>query len=74
MCRNQRDSNYQLNWSVEFEWDPAKAAENLRKHKVSFKEAATVFGDFLGDTASDPDHSADEHRYITVASSNRAAC
>ena len=29
-------------------------------------EAATVFGDFLGATASDPDHSADEHRYITV--------
>jgi hypothetical protein len=32
---------------VEFEWDANKAAENLRKHKVSFIEAATVFGDFL---------------------------
>jgi uncharacterized DUF497 family protein len=30
---------------MEFEWDPGKAAENLRKHKVSFDEAATVFGD-----------------------------
>jgi hypothetical protein len=54
---------------MEFEWDPSKAALNLRKHKVS--EAATVFGDFLGTTASDPDHSAREHRYITVGLSNR---
>ena len=56
---------------MEFEWDPGKAAENLRKHKVSFTEAATVLGDFLGTTASDPDHSTDEHRYITVGLSNR---
>lgn len=56
---------------MEFEWNPRKAAENLRKHKVSFNEAATVFGDFLSATASDPDHSADERRYITVGVSNR---
>ena len=55
---------------MEFEWDRSKAAENLRKHRVSFKEAATVFGDFLGTTAADPDHSADERRYITVGLSN----
>ncbi|SPE31591.1 conserved hypothetical protein [Candidatus Sulfopaludibacter sp. SbA6] len=55
---------------MEFEWDPGKAAENLRKHKVSFDEAVTVFGDFLGTTASDPDHSAGEHRYITVGLSD----
>jgi hypothetical protein len=51
---------------VEFEWDVKKAAKNLRKHKVSFIEAATVFGDFLGTTAADPAHSAGEERYITV--------
>jgi uncharacterized DUF497 family protein len=56
---------------MEFEWDPGKAADNLRKHKVTFTEAATVLGDFLGTTASDPDHSGDEHRYITVGLSNR---
>jgi uncharacterized DUF497 family protein len=39
---------------MEFEWDPGKAADNLRKHKVSFTEAASVLGDFLGATASDP--------------------
>ena len=56
---------------MEFEWDPVKAADNLRKHRVSFTEAATVLGDFLGTTAPDPDHSRDEHRYITVGLSNR---
>ncbi len=55
---------------MEFEWDRSKAAENLRKHRVSFNEAATVFGDFLGTTAADPDHSAGERRYITVGLSN----
>ena len=55
---------------MEFEWDPRKAAANLRKHKVSFLEAATVFGDFFSTTAADPAHSAGEHRYITVGLSN----
>jgi hypothetical protein len=32
--------------TMEFEWDPKKAALNLKKHKVSFAEAATVFSDF----------------------------
>ncbi|MCP4039507.1 MAG: BrnT family toxin, partial [bacterium] len=30
---------------MEFEWDPAKASANLRKHGVAFSEAASVFGD-----------------------------
>jgi hypothetical protein len=54
---------------VEFEWDPEKAATNLRKHGVSFAEAATVFADSLGITVSDPDHSREEDRYITVGMS-----
>ena len=55
---------------MEFEWDTRKAARNLRKHKVSYIEAATVFGDFLGTTAADPTPSADEQRYITVGLSS----
>ncbi len=55
---------------MEFEWDAHKAARNLRKHKVSFTEASTVFGDFLGTTVADPAHSADEDRYITVGLSS----
>jgi uncharacterized DUF497 family protein len=30
---------------VEFEWNPSKADANLRKHGVSFDEAATVLAD-----------------------------
>jgi uncharacterized protein len=56
---------------VEFEWDPKKAARNLRKHRVSFNEAATVFGDALSTTVPDPDHSLAEDRYITVGITNR---
>ncbi len=56
---------------MEFEWDPKKAAKNLRKHRVSFNEAATVFGDILGTTMPDPDHSLVEDRYITVGMSSR---
>ena len=50
---------------MEFEWNPEKAESNERKHNVSFHEGATVFGDPLAVTFSDPDHSADEERYIT---------
>ena len=44
---------------------------NLRKHGVPFEEALTVFGDVLGSTVSDPDHSADEARMITIGMSNQ---
>lgn len=50
---------------MEFEWDREKAATNVRKHGVTFQEAATVFGDPLAITFEDPDHSKNEYRYIT---------
>lgn len=50
---------------MEFEWDPEKGEKNLRKHGVSFDEAATVFGDPLAVTFFDPDHSDDEDRFLT---------
>ena len=56
---------------MEFEWDPQKAAKNLRKHKVTFNEAATVFDDPLSVTVTDPDHSAEEDRFIIVGQSYR---
>jgi len=55
---------------VNFEWDPAKARTNRRKHRVTFEEAATVYGDTLALTYPDPDHSFSEQRLITVGMSN----
>lgn len=55
---------------MEFEWNDLKAAANLRKHDVSFHEAATVFGDPLSLTFGDPDHSEDEERFITIGHSS----
>jgi len=55
---------------MQFEWDPKKARANLRKHGVSFDEAATVFLDDLSLTGDDPDHSVSEERYVTFGVSN----
>jgi uncharacterized DUF497 family protein len=55
---------------LKFEWNPEKAEQNLDKHRVSFPEAATVFGDPLSMTFYDPDHSVDEERYITIGHSD----
>jgi len=54
---------------VIYEWDPKKAKANLRKHRVSLEEAATVFLDPLAVTYPDPDHSGEETREITVGQS-----
>ena len=55
-----------------FEWDPKKAGSNLRKHGVSFGDAATVFGDPLSLTIHDPIHSSGwEDRFITIGLSVR---
>ena len=56
---------------MRFEWDPEKAASNLAKHGVSFKEASTVFGDPLATTVPDPDHSFDEEREVTTGLSSQ---
>ncbi|MDP2432362.1 MAG: BrnT family toxin [Pseudomonadota bacterium] len=50
---------------MKFEWDNAKAESNEQKHGVSFEEAASVFGDPLALTCSDPDHSVGEKRWLT---------
>ena len=50
---------------MKFEWDPRKAAINLRKHGVSFDEAGSVFLDRLALSGPDPEHSIGESRYIT---------
>jgi len=49
-----------------FEWDEAKAKQNLNKHGITLEEARTVFGDPFTITIADPEHSADEDRYIDI--------
>jgi uncharacterized DUF497 family protein len=50
---------------MEFEFDPVKAASNLRKHKVSFSDAQAVFYDDRALTMEDPD-SQGEQRFLTI--------
>ena len=56
---------------LNFEWEEEKAKANLKKHRVSFDEATTVFIDPLSITIPDPDHSVDEQRYIDIGSSDK---
>ena len=55
---------------MRFEWNARKAAANVRKHGVSFDEAASVFLDSLSATGDDPDHSLDERRFVTFSNSS----
>lgn len=55
---------------MQFEWDRDKEKRNIKKHRISFDEAVTVFYDPLSATFSDPDHSIGEHRFITVGFSS----
>ncbi len=50
---------------MDIEFDPAKAAENLRKHQVSFAHAEQALRDLAGVTVEDPDAEG-EPRFITL--------
>ena len=56
---------------MKFSWDPKKAVANLKKHGDPFEEASTVFHDTLSVTGSDPDHSGQEHRFVTFGNSSQ---
>ena len=56
---------------MNFEWDEEKARANLEKHGVPFEEAKTIFDDPLYVDFYDPEHSADEHRYIIIGESRQ---
>ena len=57
---------------IAFEWDENKAAANVRKHAVTFQEAAGSFYDPYARVIDDPDHSDDEERFILIGMSMRA--
>ena len=54
-----------------FIWNPKKAAENIGKHGVDFRDAMTVFADPLSVTIPDPVHSIREERYLTIGRSRQ---
>lgn len=56
---------------LQFSWDEQKEKANIRKHGVSFGEAATVFADPLSLSIPDPIHSVGESRYIILGKSNQ---
>ena len=60
--------------NIEFAWDERKAKSNLAKHGVSFEEARTAFLDENARLIDDPDHSADEDRFILLGFSFQARC
>lgn len=55
--------------ALRFQWDVHKARANIRKHGVSFDEAATVFRDRLASIFDDEDHSIEEFREIIIGHS-----
>ena len=56
---------------MRFEWDPAKATANLKRHRVSFHDAAAVLEDPLSTTFPDKAHSTDEVRFITIGATRQ---
>jgi len=55
---------------IVFEWDPQKAASNVKKHGVSFEEARSVFADEFAKLIDDPAHSDNEDRFILLGLSS----
>jgi uncharacterized DUF497 family protein len=53
-------------FEYQFEWDPAKARQNLREHRVSFERAATIFLDSHAISEPDEEHSSQERRWLTM--------
>ena len=56
---------------LRIEWDEAKNRDNVRKHKIPFGEAATVFYDERALFLADPDHSDEEDRFLLLGLSAR---
>jgi uncharacterized DUF497 family protein len=57
---------------ITFEWDPPKAAANLKKHQISFEEARSVFFDEFAVQFFDEAHSLDEERFLLLGMSSGA--
>ena len=56
---------------MQFDWDPAKNQENIKKHKIDFADAKSVFLDESAQIIDDPDHSDDEDGFIIIGMDHR---
>jgi uncharacterized DUF497 family protein len=61
-------------FQYQFEWDPAKARQNARDHRVTFERGATVFKDPNTLSLFDEGHSDEEERWIRLDSTTPAHC
>jgi uncharacterized DUF497 family protein len=57
---------------MRFDWDPVKAASNIKKHKVSFEIARTVFYDDFAVQFFDEEHASNEDRFLLLGMSSDA--
>lgn len=55
---------------IQFEWDKHKNAINIKKHKISFEEASTVFFDDRAILFDDPEHSYEEERFLIIGTTS----
>ncbi|MBL8050515.1 MAG: BrnT family toxin [Anaerolineales bacterium] len=53
-----------------FEWDPVKEKQNVKKHGINFQRASKVFLDPFAITIFDEEHSEDEDRWVTIGAEN----
>jgi len=56
---------------IQFPWHPDKARENLRKHGITFEEASSAFADENARLTHDPEHSAEEDRFVLLGFSDK---
>lgn len=55
--------------TIQFEWDNNKNKINIKKHKITFEEAASVFYDERAILFDDPEHSNEEERFLIIGTS-----
>lgn len=51
---------------IDFDWDPDKERQNIRKHRIDFRRAASIFRDPNQIVIYDEEHSDSEDRWITI--------
>jgi len=57
---------------MDFDWDKDKAKANVGKHRVTFNDAMTAFGDANAIIKDDDEHSLDEERFILLGISKES--